>query len=168
VRWYAGWHAASSETHAADTPECCILACTGDSTSAAHVASATQLATLLLLLLPQGIDLDAGALVYECPGIKLDPKNIGIGGQDLTPDEPDPLANQAFQLSSLSSASRKVYLDFEGGTVRNTAWNKAYPNINIPAFDMDGKPGEFSVAERNAIVAVWRSVSEDYRCATSV
>jgi hypothetical protein len=120
---------------------------------------------LLLPLLPQGIDLDAGALVYECPGIKLDPKNIGIGGQDLTPDEPDPLASQAFQLSSRSSAGRKVFLDFEGGAVKNTAWNKAYPNINIPAFDMDGKPGEFSVAERNAIVAVWRSVSEDYRCA---
>jgi hypothetical protein len=115
------------------------------------------------LLLLQGIDLDNGALVYECPGIKLDPKNIGIGGQDLTAADPDPLASQAFQLSSRSSATRKVYLDFTGGLVTNTAWNKAYPNINMPAFDTDGKPGDFSVDERNAIVAVWRSVAEDYR-----
>ncbi|WIA09651.1 hypothetical protein OEZ85_009038 [Tetradesmus obliquus] len=109
-----------------------------------------------------GIDLDNSALVYECPGIKLDPKNLTIGGQELTPAEPDPLASQAFQLSSRSSASRKVYLDFTGGAVTGTAWNKAYPNIVIPAFDIDGKPGDFSVDERNAIVAVWRSVSEDY------
>lgn len=114
-------------------------------------------------MLLQGIDFDNSALVYECPGIKLDPKNLTIGGQDLTPAEPDPLASQAFQLSSRSSASRKVYLDFTGGAVTGTAWNKAYPNIVIPAFDIDGKPGDFSVDERNAIVAVWRSVSEDYR-----
>jgi hypothetical protein len=153
------------ELHAPDTEEWHARVF---SASAAQLAPTAKHNLLLLLLRPQGIDLDAGALVYECPGIKLDPKNIGIGGQDLTPDEPDPLANQAFQLSSRSSANRKVYLDFEGGAVKNTAWNKAYPNINMPAFDMDGKPGEFSVAERNAIVAVWRSVSEDYRCAESL
>lgn len=45
-----------------------------------------------------------------------------------------------------------------------SAWNSAtgLATITSPPYDTDGNPGSFSTAELSDIVAIWRSVSEDY------
>lgn len=102
----------------------------------------------------QGLDLDAGTPIFECPGarleeipgIRLDPGKLGIGGQDLLAGDPDPLAPQAFNLSSRTNGAngRKIYLDFLGGVVTGTAWNTKRGDITIPTFDFDGDSSSFS------------------------
>jgi hypothetical protein len=44
----------------------------------------------------------------------------------------------------------KIWLDFRGGNVRNTAWNTAYgrSTITVPAYDTNGNATDFSTAER--------------------
>ncbi len=70
---------------------------------------------------------------------------------------------QTFQLHSDEASDRVIYLDFDGHTVENTAWNFAYGIApSHPAFDIDGNPGTFSDAERDVVQSVWQRVSEDY------
>jgi hypothetical protein len=71
---------------------------------------------------------------------------------------------QAFALHSRPSATKKIYLDFDGAVTKGTAWNAAYSltTITTPAFDLDGSPTTWSAAELRAIMAVWRAVSEDF------
>jgi hypothetical protein len=74
----------------------------------------------------------------------------------------DVLLADALSLSSRPSASRKIYLNFLGGTVSGTAWNSQVGTFTNPAYDRDGDPTTFSDAERRDIVAIWRAVAEDY------
>ncbi|MFN7731501.1 MAG: hypothetical protein ACK5OB_06340 [Pirellula sp.] len=67
------------------------------------------------------------------------------------------------------SASLKIYLDFDGHTVQDTAWNNqnyngsVSPNpIHAPAYSMDGDYNNFSAAELTSIREVWARVAEDY------
>jgi sugar lactone lactonase YvrE len=70
---------------------------------------------------------------------------------------------QAFTLHSRPGSKRVIHLDFDGHTVADTVWN-GLPGFvrNRPAFDLDGNPAVFSVAERNVIIEVWQRVSEDF------
>ncbi len=68
---------------------------------------------------------------------------------------------------SRPSATRKIYLDFDGHITTGTKWNREYQqsvsgSFTTPAFDLDGNPAAFSDSERADIVAMWRAVSEDY------
>ena len=48
--------------------------------------------------------------------------------------------------------------------LRGTQWTIDYKlaEIIMPPFDIDGRPGSFSVEERRRVVAVWRAVSEQW------
>ena len=60
---------------------------------------------------------------------------------------------------SRRGAKKLAYLDFDGHLTDGTLWNKS---IETPAFDRDGNLGGFSDAELREIVAIWRTVAEDY------
>lgn len=71
----------------------------------------------------------------------------------------------AFELQSRPGASRTIYLDFDGETISNTAWNQSWTSgasFYAGPFDMDGSPTTFSTTERNVITSVWQRVAEDY------
>ena len=74
--------------------------------------------------------------------------------------------SQTFLLHSHPSSTRKIYLDFDGADVSNSAWNGTgsgkVPNGTYTGFDLDGDPSTFSTAEQGYIQEVWREVSEDY------
>ena len=77
---------------------------------------------------------------------------------------PFPL-EQTFLLHSNPGATKRIYLDFDGFTTRNTPWNSDYqPNIVTPTFDTNGDISDnFSAEERMLIQDIWERVSEDFR-----
>ena len=62
-------------------------------------------------------------------------------------------------LHSLSTSSKKIYLNFVGCSTRN--WG-GYANAYSPAYDSDGNTASLSTAEANAITEIWKRVSEDF------
>lgn len=73
--------------------------------------------------------------------------------------------SQTFALHSRPNSPRKIYLDFNGHTTSGTSWNSSYRNgyaFTTPAFDLDGNPGSFNVAEHIAIQVAWLAVREDF------
>lgn len=70
--------------------------------------------------------------------------------------------DQTFYLHSHPGATRTIYLDFNGASISNTVWNSNGNTINAPAYDVDGNPGSFSVAELQRIQYIWQRVAEDY------
>lgn len=68
--------------------------------------------------------------------------------------------SQTFLLQSKPGSQRVMYLDFDGHTATNTAWNSG--TINAQPYDTDGNPSSFSDAEKEAIQKVWQRVAEDY------
>lgn len=66
-----------------------------------------------------------------------------------------------FSLSSRSSASKTIYLDFTGHTTSETSWQRGATFVT-PAFSLDANYQAFSDAEKLAIQDVWARVSEDF------
>ncbi len=73
-------------------------------------------------------------------------------------------ADQTFLLHSRPGAQRTIYLDFNGHTATNTAWNASYgiASIDSPPYDLDGLPYSYSQTELDRIQAIWQRVAEDY------
>jgi hypothetical protein len=69
---------------------------------------------------------------------------------------------QTFRLHSRPGSQRTIYLDFDGGTVRDTVWNQHPIGTEHPAWDLDGDPSSFGPAEQAAVQRVWQSVAEDF------
>jgi PKD repeat protein len=72
---------------------------------------------------------------------------------------------ETFVLHSNATASRKVFLDFDGHVVSGTAWNNSYTSgapFTAEPYDSDGSPSTFSNAELDQIQATWQRVAEDY------
>lgn len=70
---------------------------------------------------------------------------------------------EAFNLSSNPASSLSVYLDFDGNVTTGTSWNNSTrPEIVSASWDLDGTPSSFSDNERQRIIDIWKSVSEDY------
>lgn len=69
-----------------------------------------------------------------------------------------------FELSSRPSASRVIYLDFNGETVSGSYWNKTYGDpIDAAPFSLDSvQTTAFSDAELTHIQQVWSAVAEDF------
>lgn len=69
-----------------------------------------------------------------------------------------------FLLSSRPSASKIIYLDFNGHTTTGTSWNDATMGSSFysPAYDIDGNPASFSDAELVLIQQIWQRVAEDF------
>ncbi len=75
---------------------------------------------------------------------------------------PQGTLNDAFTLHSKPGAPNVVYIDFNGHTITNTAWNSgALATYVAKAYDLDGNPTSFSDTERTRIVDIWHRVAED-------
>lgn len=72
---------------------------------------------------------------------------------------------QTFLLHSRPTASKVIYLDFNGHTLSGTAWNSTYnggADIVAPGLSIDGDYSTFTDAEMDVIQNVWAAVAEDY------
>jgi len=72
--------------------------------------------------------------------------------------------SQTFQLSSRPSATKTIYLDFNGHTTSGTWWNTNFNGgaaFTTPAFSVDGS-ASFSDAELERIQLIWERVAEDF------
>lgn len=67
-----------------------------------------------------GVDLDNDALMFVCEALAVKQAASAEITTGVMPSDTDPLASQAFNLSSRPAASRKVLLDFTGGVVTGT------------------------------------------------
>jgi hypothetical protein len=68
-----------------------------------------------------------------------------------------------FQLHSSPSASKVIYLDFDGHTTTGTSWNASMgASFYSPAYDIDGNPASFSKEELSRIQQIWQRVAADY------
>jgi hypothetical protein len=72
--------------------------------------------------------------------------------------------NQTFLLHSRPTATKVIYLDFNGHTTTGTFWNTDFnrATITTPAFDSDGNAAVFSNAELTTIQQVWQRVAEAF------
>ena len=72
--------------------------------------------------------------------------------------------SETFALHSKPGATNVVYLDFNGHTITNTAWNSSYGVTSWTArpYDMDGSPTTFNTTELSNITSIWRRIAEDY------
>ena len=70
----------------------------------------------------------------------------------------------AFELHSKPGSNRVIYLDFDGHTITNTAWNtNGKPaTVNVTAYDTNGNASTWSTAEQDVVRDVWARVAEDY------
>lgn len=74
-----------------------------------------------------------------------------------------PLAD-TFKLHSLPSATKRIYLDFDGHLTQNTLWQNYfnYPVVDTPAFSLDADYATFSALELEAVQDVFARVAEDF------
>ncbi len=77
---------------------------------------------------------------------------------DATQDAPYGLSN-TFNLESLPSADKTIYLDFDGHHSVNDYWEH---DIVFPAFDRDGDASTFSDSEKIEIQKQFQNVAEDF------
>jgi hypothetical protein len=111
-------------------------------------------------------------LLFQCKGLAAnlsDPQvaaavATATAAPALTALDPAMSQAQAFALSSRPTASRKIVLDFNGHTTTGSAWNSLANKdpIITPPYDKDGSPSTWSADELADIVAIWRSVAEDF------
>lgn len=81
----------------------------------------------------------------------------------VEPVAPFPLAD-TFTLHSNETASKTIFLDFDGHEVTGTSWNTTYNSgtaFTASAYSMDGD-SSFSDAEKEAIQSVWQRMAEDF------
>ena len=71
---------------------------------------------------------------------------------------------RTFFLHSNPTATKTIYLDFNGHTTTGTTWNSNYglAAINTSAYDFDGNVNVFSNAELERIQFIWQRVAEDF------
>jgi len=86
-------------------------------------------------------------------------------GQAAAVAEPGPFPDaETFTLHSRPSATKVIYLDFDGHITTNTSWNLAYnrATITTPAFDFEGGTGTFTSNELDRIQKIWARVAEAF------
>ena len=82
-----------------------------------------------------------------------------------TPPPPPHPTRPTVKRDSRPTATRIVFLDFDGGEVAGTGWNTGKTPIGsalYSGYDNDGTPGSFSNAEHAWMQEVWRQVAETY------
>lgn len=73
-----------------------------------------------------------------------------------------PVGANTFALHSRPTATKVIYLDFDGHVTQNTPWNSTNAVITTTAYDTDGNPATFSSSEQANIVEIWQRVAECY------
>jgi len=73
-------------------------------------------------------------------------------------------AAEVLKLHSNPGAPRAIFVDFTGGVISDTAWNRTagVTAWNARSYSLDKKPGSFSAAEIAAMAEIWRRISEDF------
>ncbi len=100
-----------------------------------------------------------GQALYAC-AMKI---QVGPDTTPITSVPSYPLA-ETFRLHSRPTASRKIYLDFDGHTTSGTPWNAAWrggADFTTPPFSRDANP-DFSDAERAIVQEAFRRVAEHF------
>jgi len=72
---------------------------------------------------------------------------------------------ETFNLSSRPTATKTIYLDFNGHTTSGTPWNAAFTGgaaFTTPAFSLDADTANFSASELIQIQRTWQRVVEDF------
>ncbi|MCI0359437.1 MAG: choice-of-anchor D domain-containing protein [Planctomycetaceae bacterium] len=92
-----------------------------------------------------------------CTGVGLDEIPVIAPSAALTPTTASLAGLPA--LSSNPSATKKLYLDFNGHV--QSSWG-TFTNIVTPAFDQDGYRSSLSTSEVAAIREIWTRIAEDY------
>jgi hypothetical protein len=84
-------------------------------------------------------------------------------GEPFEEPELAPL-DDTFLLHSRPTATKTIYLDFDGNTTVGTSWNTSYntPTITSPAYDPDGNGASFTNNELLRIQRIWSRVAEDF------
>ncbi|MGL4206966.1 MAG: Ig-like domain-containing protein [Aeromonadaceae bacterium] len=105
--------------------------------------------------------------------LRADPQG-GIHYQDFFPQYSDVQPGTAqtlagitpentFLLHSRPTASKVIYLDFNGHLISNTAWNQGRANpLTARPYSLDTDDSTFSSSELTSIAAIWRRIAEDY------
>lgn len=109
---------------------------------------------------------DAGKLSHlspttcGCPGCSA-PSPAAIAAMANAPAMPAqfPLAD-TFKLHSLRTATKRIYLDFDGHTTNDPDWNNGVA-FTTPAYSVDATP-TFSDTELENIQEIWARVAEDF------
>ena len=105
----------------------------------------------------------AGKTFYVTSPVS-DPPPATTGGVAPNNQPPSPAdLSQTFLLHSRPSASKVIYLDFNGHTTTGTAWNSYVNKTSIvtPAYSVDSVAG-FSDTELRNIQEIWARVVEDF------
>lgn len=100
-----------------------------------------------------------GKPLYAC-SMKI---QVGPDTTPITSTPSYPLVD-TFKLHSRSTATRKIYLDFDGHTTSGTQWNNSWrggADFTTPAFSSDGSPA-FSDAEKAIVQEAFRRVAEHF------
>ncbi|MEK0426052.1 MAG: hypothetical protein RJB11_2143 [Planctomycetota bacterium] len=87
----------------------------------------------------------------------------GSGGSSNGPAGFLPLSD-TFKLHSRPTATKVIYLDFDGFTAKGTPWNasRGRDPIISPAYDPAGNGASFTDNELRAIQTIWQQVSGDF------
>ncbi|MFM2080116.1 MAG: hypothetical protein RLZZ219_798 [Cyanobacteriota bacterium] len=88
------------------------------------------------------------------------------GGGNVVLGTPLLALEHTFRLHSNPTATRTIYLDFNGHTTSGTAWNNGTmgSSFHSPAFSSDADTASFSNAERTLIQQAWQRVAADFSC----
>lgn len=73
-----------------------------------------------------------------------------------------PAGASTFTLHSRPTATKVIYLDFDGHVTQNTPWNSSNATITTTAYDIDGSPSTFSSTEQANILEIWQRIAECY------
>lgn len=96
-----------------------------------------------------------------CPGCSVpSPAAVTATASFPTASAQFPLA-ETFRLHSLPSATKRIYLDFDGHTTIDALWENGN-RIDTPAFSLDANYAQFSDVELQSIQEVWARVAEDF------
>ena len=106
------------------------------------------------------------------PNVEVTPEGVLItepapiqgASENLPSSQALPPASSAFNLSSNPSASFTIYLDYTGHTTTGTSWNTSTGNSTILSapWSIDSDTANFSVPERERIIAAWAAISADF------
>jgi hypothetical protein len=70
---------------------------------------------------------------------------------------------RTFFLHSNPTATKTIFLDFDGHVTTRTSWNnRHHRDLITKAFDIDGNTAVFSEAELTRIQRIWQRVAEDF------
>jgi hypothetical protein len=105
------------------------------------------------------LDRDGGVFYADTFELELAASEAPSGTQlpeAITPTD-------TFLLHSRPGASKVIFLDFDGHTITNTAWNSGRPDpLYARPFDTDGNFAVFSDEELHRIGEIWHRVAEDF------